>query len=138
MITPLKRSILGLVLCAGTVGAMASEAAPPVAAAPAPVRVNATLQSYTLQVTGSNFKPGSWLTIGLVNARSMKLVARVSTYAQFAIRQCSWTIRDCSEPNPAAGTISYTIHLRHLVKASNLVVLYRYAGRLAMLAVKTQ
>jgi hypothetical protein len=128
MFNPSKRSILGLVFCTGMVGAMASQSGTPVAAAHAPVAVDATLQSQTLRVTGSNFNPGSRVAIALVNTRTWKMVARGSTYAQFAIRQCSWTIRDCSEPNPAAGTVSYTMYLKHLLKASNLHVLYRSAG----------
>jgi hypothetical protein len=128
MFNPSKRSLLGLVFCTGMVGAMAATSASPASAAPAAVTVNATLQTQTLKVTGSHFAPGSKVAIALVNTRTWKMVATGSTYAQFAIRQCSWTIRDCSEPNPAAGTISYVMHLKHLFKASNLHVLYRSAG----------
>ena len=155
MITPLKRSILGLILCAATAaGATAPGLATSSAAVPSKPTISVTarvttvylnvptpraiaVRRSTLHITGSGFTPGSRVTIAVVNTSSWKLFAKISTYAQFAIRQCSWTIRDCSEPNPAAGTISYTLHLKQVVKASNLVVLYRYAGRLAMLAVKT-
>ena len=86
----------------------------------------------TLHITGSNFAPGSQVRIAVMTTSPWKLFAKGSTYAQFAIRQCSWTYRDYSEPNPAAGTISYTMHLKSLLKTSNLVVLYRSTGHTGM------
>lgn len=136
MLTPSKRTILGLALCTGMVGAMASQTDTPVLAAHAPITMDATLQSQTLQVTGSHFTPGSRVEIALVNTRTWKMVATGSTYAQLAIRQCSRTIRDCSESNPAAGTVTYTLQLQHLLKASNLQVLYRSAGHSGSHAVR--
>ena len=75
MFTRNKRSVLGLVLCAGVVGAIASGSATSVAAIPEPV-MEATLQSQTLHLIGSNFRPGDKVAVALVNTRSMKLVAR--------------------------------------------------------------
>jgi len=119
----------------GVVGAVASQSATSIAAIPQPV-MEATLQSQTLHVTGLNFSPGGKVAIALVNTRTMKLVAKGSTHAQLAIRQCAWTIRDCSEPNPAAGTISYTMHLKRAMSASDLELLYRSAGKTRSQTVK--
>ena len=129
MFTPSKRSILGLALCTGMIGGMAATSASPASASTAAVTVNATLLSQTLKVTGSHFTPGSKVAIAVVNTSSWKLVAKGATYAEVATRQCRpWSYRDCTEPNPLAGTISFSLHLKRAAKASDLHVLYRSAG----------
>jgi hypothetical protein len=109
---------------------MASGSATSVAAIPEPV-MEATLQSQTLHLTGSNFKPGGKVSIALVNTRAMKLVAKGSTYAEDAViwAMCPWDYGLCSKPNPNEGTISYTMHLKRAMAASDLELLYRSAGQ---------
>jgi hypothetical protein len=137
MFNPSKRSLLALALCTGMIGAMAATSASPASAAPAAVTVNATLQTQTLKVTGSNFVPGSKVAIAVVNTSTWKMVATGSTYAQFAVRQCSpLPYPNCSEPNPLAGSISYSMHLKAVAKASDLHVLYRSAGKTGSQAVQ--
>jgi hypothetical protein len=137
MFTRNKCSVLGLVLCAGVVGAIASGSATSVAAIPEPV-MEATLQSQTLHVIGSNFGPGGTVAIALVNTRAMKLVAKGSTHAQDSVvwAPCPWNYSLCAKPNPKAGTLSYTMHLKRAMSASNLELLYRSAGKTRSQAVK--
>ena len=149
MITSRRLSILGLALCITAAGATAPALARHVAAASAAPTVAVVghvsthyvkshnpegyaVHQMTLRITGSNFVPGGRVTIALVNIRTWEIVAKGSTYAEFAIRQCSWTIRDCSEPNPRAGTIDYRLRLSSAPAAANLVMLYRSAGRTGM------
>jgi len=150
MFTSRTVSILALALCAMAAGATTPALAAHAAAASAAPKVavvghvstylatarnprrDQMVRQLTLRITGSHFVPGSRVAIALVNTRTWEIMARGSTYAGFAVRQCSWTIRDCSEPNPRAGTIDYRVLLSPAPAAPNLLVLYRSAGDAGM------
>ena len=150
MITTLKRSILGLALCAMTAGTIAPGLATPISAAPAAptLAVSAQVKTYILpgsygtvklhrlilHITGSNFTPGSKVRIAVMNSSSWKLLAKGSTFAQDAViaELCPPGHEVCSRPNPQAGTIDYRMRFSSVPAASNLLVLYRSASHLGM------
>lgn len=152
MFTFARLSVLGLALCAMTVGgaapAFAKNPTTPVPAvavtghvttqylnSPTPRAV--AIHWMTLRITGSNFLPGAKVNIGVLYTGAWELLFTGSTRAQRAMTTwvCGQEHSVCSQPNPHAGRIDYRLRLSSAPAASNLLVLYRSAGRAGTSAV---
>ena len=173
MLTSRRVSILGLALCAVAAGATTPALTTRVAAAPAAPKVAVVghisthlvaapnsrrdhiVRQLTLHITGSNFVPGSTVSIAVMNTSTWEVLAKGAMPAQRATTSviCGHDFKLCSQPNPRAGTIDYRIRLRSAPPAfltwmcghehevcsrpnpaavAHLLVLYRSAGDAGM------
>jgi hypothetical protein len=131
MTTSRSLGVLGLVLCAMTVGAtspsgvrhaVAASAEPNVAVAghlsASLVRAShperySTGHQMMLHISGSGFAPGEKVGIAVMSSVRWAVIARGSTYAQRATTSvlCGNDFKLCSRPNPRAGKVNYQIRI---------------------------
>ena len=129
MITLNKRSLLGIALCGSMLAVAAPGLAGQVSAAPYAPAISAQLRSHSVLVTGSHFAPGSRVSLALVRAGTLKMLASRTTVAQPDRIACPWPEPGCTLPNTKAGTIRVQMHFKGAAK--NLEVMYRTADGIA-------
>jgi len=91
-------------------------------------------QGLALHVTGANFPEGQKVSVAVMDTSEWRMLYRGSVFAQPALvaSECPSGHFGCPEPNPAARTIDYRIRLSGLTSASNLELVYRWAGHSSM------